>query len=129
MKNLALIVVLVAFAVSGCGEPTTERGAKRARQATARETITATELMDKIANYDGSVVIVTGKFQKYRAATPLADGPMIWVGPSIDKDVPCVFPRSEDEQLKSIKIGETISIKGKAELKLGSAVMKNCTLQ
>jgi len=129
MKNQTLLAVVVAFAVSGCGEPTTESGAKRVRQDTARDTITATELKDKIPNYDGSVVIVTGQFQKYQPAKPLADGPVIWVGPSIDKAVLCVFPRSEDEKLKLIKIGETVSVKGKAERVLGSAAMKNCTLQ
>lgn len=129
MKNLALMAVVAALVVSGCGEPTTEGGAERVRQETARDTITATELREKIANYGGSIVIITGEFQKYKAAEPLADGPVIWVGPSVDKAVVCVFPRSEDEKLKSIKIGETVSVKGKAERVLDSAAMKNCILQ
>lgn len=129
MKKLMLLGVAFAIVGTGCGKPTSEGEAKRVREQIARETISANELMEKAENYSGSVLIVTGDMQRYQEAAALADGPMIWIGDSFGKSVPCVFPRSEDSKLKSLKIGETVTVKGKAATILGDAVMKNCTVQ
>jgi hypothetical protein len=129
-STITLFVAVAALAVKlcGCGEPTSHGAAQKVAGGTARATLTVSELKQKAENYSGSIVNVTGGFQKYQEARPLSDGPMIWLGDSVDGAVLCVFPRSEDAKLQSISVGQTVTIKGKATTVLGKPALKNCTL-
>ena len=129
MKTTWWMVLLILAGIAGCGQPTTDAGAKKVRETASRATLSHSELNSQVRNYDGSTVILVGKVQKFGTARgTMKDGPQLWVGPASDGAVLCIFPRSAEEKLERLKIGETVRVKGMVEEVMNRPAMKNCSL-
>lgn len=81
------------------------------------------------AKYAGKVILITGVVSD--SGTDASGNPYIVVGegPSLLSGVQCMFTPDDEDQLSTLKKGETVSVQGKAENYVVIPLLSGCSIQ
>lgn len=135
-RHIASLFVVLLFAIMAIGSVDTDSDTQDVQSIAAEFNVSADQLISAYkenevsasVNYDEKVIVVRGTIQDI-GLDILDNAYVILGGTGFLDGVQCTFSEGEKDSFANLKKGQSISVKGKVDGKMGNILISNCRLQ
>ncbi len=135
-RHLLSLLVLGLFGLLAVGSIDTDTDTKDVQSQAPSYTLTANQLYSEYkanevaadAKYKGRIVVVSGTIQNI--GKDIMDSAYVVIGGQGFLDgVQCMFTKGQESSVARLSKGEPVTAKGEVSGKMGSVLLKKCSLQ